>query len=104
MSVIDRMPASVKLVPEAAQAWEDLAKLVKDESNPVVLLPAEDKRDLDLLTQIGGITVTAKDGAREVTLLVETAAPAAEKPATAVKEAAAAESSFADGEEQRRRE
>lgn len=105
MSLIDRMPASVSSVEEAKATYTALAQMVKEENNPTVTLPADDKRDLGLLETLAGCApvVTNTDGTRTVTLLVETPAPAA-KPDTAVKQAAAAESSFARSEEQRRRE
>jgi len=94
-NLLSKVPSSIAAVPEALAAWEELAKMVQDDSNPVVTLPGEDARDLTLVTTLGGADiVTNEDGTRTVTLKVEEAS-IDESDEGSVKEAATAESKFA---------
>ncbi|KKQ92636.1 MAG: hypothetical protein UT17_C0001G0015 [Candidatus Woesebacteria bacterium GW2011_GWB1_39_10] len=91
----NRMPESVKLVEDAKATYEALAAMVLDDSHPVVVLPADAKElpGVELLVSLGGATFVPET--REVTLLVEAPVAPEQKPPAGVKEAAAAQSSFA---------
>lgn len=100
-SLFNRKPAGLDMVPEANALWETLAKLVTDDTNPVVTLPEGDEligEQLDLLAgPLGAVTVTDGDkGSKVVTLiLADEATEETPAPKSAVKEAASASSSFA---------
>jgi len=105
--LFDKMPGSLNEIDDAKAAWEALAKLVTDDSKPVVTLKPGDEliQGLELLTTLTAATVVDDpDGSKVVTLLLETA-PEAPAPKVGVKEAAAAQSSFAgERREENRRE
>lgn len=90
------MPAALNEITDAKETWTALAKMVENDDKPVVTLKPGDKLidGLELLTTLSAATVEDKDGDKVVTLLLETA-PAAPAPKAGVKEAAAAQSSFA---------
>lgn len=99
------MPAALNEIADAKETWTALARLVADDANPVVTLKPGDKLidGLELLTTLSAVTVEDKDGDNVVTLLLETA-PAEPAPKAGVKEAAAAQSSFAAQVRRTRRE
>jgi hypothetical protein len=104
-AILGNMPEMVSMVEPAKAAYTDLANLPGfDDATMSVTLPADDARNLDLLTSLQGATVeNLPDGSRKVTLAAAPAESASANSAPGVKSVPDAESKFATDEQLRRR-
>lgn len=96
-TILSQMPESVKMVEPASALYEELARMKDfDDATRSVTLSAEDQRDLGLLTNLSGATVTNNaDGSRTVTLNVQDASATPEAGEAGVKSVPEASDKFA---------